>query len=108
MPAEAARDPQARLDLADLRHAMHGVAERAAPGIFEIDLAELRENPRDVAPQPLGIFLGAGFTHRHAAGPDQPVAGEPVMVVGDCVSLTEPLNAIASLAAAPSGAVAAT
>ena len=52
MAAEAARDPQARRKLADLRHAMQGVAEHARPYWISTP-AELRIELLDV-----GLELG--------------------------------------------------
>ena len=39
--AEAAQQPEPGRDLADLRHAVHGVADHADPGVFRLDVAEL-------------------------------------------------------------------
>src|SRR3954447_7844905 len=41
LPAEAARDPESLPQLPDLRHAVHGLADRAAEGLGNLDLAEL-------------------------------------------------------------------
>ncbi|OIQ66433.1 hypothetical protein GALL_519970 [mine drainage metagenome] len=49
LAAEAARDPQALTQLADLRHAMHGLAHRATPHVRDLDLPEPGKNCADPA-----------------------------------------------------------
>src|SRR5262249_45225349 len=51
MPAETAGQPDARTDLADLRHAVHGDPQTAGPGIVDLDIADLRIGMFDVGLQ---------------------------------------------------------
>ena len=82
--AEARQEPQAGRDLADLRHPMHGVAEEPGPGIFGLDVLELREGAPDLAEQRLDVILRLAAPHRAAARPHQPVAlHDAVVVVGE-------------------------
>src|SRR6185312_16918022 len=48
VPAKSARQPDARQELTDLRHPVQRSAQCARPGMFDLDLAELRVDCRDV------------------------------------------------------------
>ena len=67
--AEAAGDPQTFAQLADLRHAVHGLADHAAPHLRYPDLAELREDGADPA--------GNGGAETLAAAPPRWFPGWP-------------------------------
>src|SRR5689334_25209509 len=47
LAAEAARDPESFAKLADLRHAMHGLASRPAESLGDVDVAKLWEYGAD-------------------------------------------------------------
>src|SRR6185437_5219289 len=83
VPAEAARHPQPALDLADLRHAVDGAAERAAPQMRDLDVAEIGKIAPNVGDEPAAYPAWVGLPGPHAAGPLQPVtADDAVMIVG--------------------------
>src|SRR3954471_7443947 len=49
LSAEAAGHPKALSQLADLRHAVHGLPDRTAKRMGDLDLAELWKDGRDAA-----------------------------------------------------------
>src|SRR3954452_21268462 len=49
LSAEAAGHPKTFSQLPDLRHAVHGLADRAAKGMGDLDLAELWKDGGDAA-----------------------------------------------------------
>ena len=69
--AEAARHPQAALDLADLRHAMDGATERAAPQMRDLDFSEVGKIAPDIGDQPARDPARIGLPGAHAPGPLQ-------------------------------------
>ena len=74
-----------RRSLADLRHAVHGVADDAGPGVLDLDVAELRIGLRSMsACSARHKRRGLRSPGRHAARPHQPVAvDDAVVVVGE-------------------------
>jgi hypothetical protein len=82
MSAEAAGQPDAGNDLADLRHAVNGIAQDAAPGIVDFHIAKLRIDAPDVAPQTFRITPRIRFPCGHAPGPDDAIVHHAIVVVG--------------------------
>src|SRR5262249_25928058 len=79
--AERGAGPQARTDLADLRHLVQRVAHETGPGILDLEVAELRIDRDDVGAhhgaQPLGLARVGG----DAAAPQQTIAVDDAVVV---------------------------
>ena len=98
VPAEAAQQPDARRQFADLRHAVHGRAERSGPGIFGFDLAELRIGARDIGEQCRG--RNAADCRSHTVQRPDHISRSPsdhaVMAVGELGVAHRAAKAIAS------------
>jgi hypothetical protein len=81
--AKAARHPHAGTKLADLRHAVHRVAQGARPRIVDGDLAELWVGFLDVGSERFQVVSRIARPYGCAARPHQPVtADDVVMIVG--------------------------
>ena len=84
MAAEAGGQPDAGAKLAELRHAVHGVAERAGPGVIDRDFAELRIGFFDVGLQRAHVAARIARPCGRAARQHQAVAADDaVMIVGE-------------------------
>src|SRR5579875_3814269 len=78
--AETARHPNARRDLADLRHAVYGAAERAGPQMRDLDFAERGKIAGDVAQQHARDPARIGLPHAQPPGPLQAIAADDAIV----------------------------
>src|SRR5262249_53433930 len=67
--AEAAGEPQARTELADLRHAMERMSQRARPGMLNGDFAELGIGLADFRRERVRIAPGISRPGGHASVP---------------------------------------
>ena len=67
MAAESAGKPHLRRQLADLRHAVERIAERAVPDMLDLDIAELRKDALDVGFQLAHELLRIALPCAHAA-----------------------------------------
>src|SRR3954469_21014247 len=74
LPPEAAGDPQALPQLPDLRHAMHGPADRAAKNFRDFHFPELGKNRADAALNGVRKSLRPRRPGGFRARPHQPVA----------------------------------
>ena len=79
--AEAARQPHAGTELADLRHAVDRVAERAGPCVICANLAELWISLFDIGGERAGVAARIAFPRRRPARPHQPVAADDTVVI---------------------------
>src|SRR5580704_13325657 len=87
--AEAARHPHARTEFADLRHAMHRVAQSASPRIVDRDLAQLWKGFLDVGRERFNVVAGIALPYRCAARPHQPVTADNAIVIVGKISIAD-------------------
>ena len=81
LAAEAAGHPQAATQLADLRHAMHRLSNRAAPDLGNLDRSEPGKNRADPARNGAGETLRPGRPGGFRRSPHQPAAiDDPEMI----------------------------
>src|SRR6185369_8874471 len=89
MAAEAARHPDAALGLADLRHAMYRAAERAAPQMRDLHIAERGKIALDVGDQPACEAARLRRPGAHAPGPLQAIAADDAVVIVGAVGVAD-------------------
>src|SRR5262249_6318831 len=81
MAAETAGQPDARTDLADLRHAVHRDSQSTGPGIVDLDIAELRISAFNVGLQRSDVAARVARPSRGAAGQHQAIATDDAIVI---------------------------
>ena len=79
--AEPARQPQSGTELADLRHSMNRMTQRARPSILARHVAELRVGPFYVGDQRVCVLPRIAFPCRQAPRPQQTVAVDATVVI---------------------------
>src|SRR5579872_6793860 len=79
--AKTAGEPHPGSKLADLRHAVHGVAERPRPGEFRRDRTELRVSLFDIGGERTNIMLRIARPRSGAPRPHQPIAADNAVVI---------------------------